>query len=302
MPLYIFNPEHDLCLANGDRNFVPPASALDFARTGMDVMRIIYGDEAHVIVADDYALWHGMNPDVVVDGIVPWGWDLRLKQTLLKQGVDNALLPDDRILANLRALQHRSTVLPLQPHATQAASLDEVRSILKENTRIVAKAPWSGAGRGVRWIDGGLSDHDEQWLSRVINTQDSVIVERRLDVVYDFAIEYRVENGNLVQLGYSLFKTQSGVYRYNVLLFDEEIKRTVRMSDEMEEFISRWLAENIAPFYNGVVGVDMLHCSDGLNNVSEINLRHTMGLVAHEFLRQHPDSHGRQFTGKRSEF
>ena len=189
MPLYIFNPEHDLCLANGDRNFVPPASALDFARTGRDVMRIIYGDEAHVIVADDYALWRGMNPDVVVDGIVPWGWDLRLKQTLLKQGVDNALLPDDRILANLRALQHRSTVLPLQPHATQAASLDEVRSILKENTRIVAKAPWSGAGRGVRWIDGELSDHDEQWLSRIINTQGSVIVERRLDVVYDFAIE-----------------------------------------------------------------------------------------------------------------
>ena len=27
-PIYIFNPEHDLCIANGDENFVPPRSAV----------------------------------------------------------------------------------------------------------------------------------------------------------------------------------------------------------------------------------------------------------------------------------
>ena len=26
--IYIFNPEHDLCIANGDENFVPPRSAV----------------------------------------------------------------------------------------------------------------------------------------------------------------------------------------------------------------------------------------------------------------------------------
>ena len=27
---YIFNPEHDLCLANGSPHYLPPASALKF--------------------------------------------------------------------------------------------------------------------------------------------------------------------------------------------------------------------------------------------------------------------------------
>jgi hypothetical protein len=294
--LYIFNPEHDLCLAHCDRNFVPPASALHFAQSGTNVMRVLYGDNAPVIAADNYALWQKKNPDTSVQKIIPWGWDLRLKQTLLKQGADTTLLPDDSRLADLKALQHRSTALPLQPHATRASSVDMVRQFLSTHTRIVAKAPWSGAGRGVRWIDGALSAHDEQWLARIINTQGCVMVEKRLDVVYDFAIEFKVENGNLSRLGYSLFKTQSGVYRYNVLLFDDEIKQTVQMSDESEQNITQWLATNIAPFYDGVFGVDMLHCSDGTNCVSEINLRHTMGLVAHEYLRRYPHHHGLHFS------
>ena len=35
--IYIFNPEHDLCVANGDENFVPPRSAEGFAKENMDL-------------------------------------------------------------------------------------------------------------------------------------------------------------------------------------------------------------------------------------------------------------------------
>ena len=35
--IYIFNPEHDLCIANGDENFVPPRSAVGFAKENMDL-------------------------------------------------------------------------------------------------------------------------------------------------------------------------------------------------------------------------------------------------------------------------
>ncbi len=35
--IYIFNPEHDLCIANGDENFVPPRSAMGFARDHIDL-------------------------------------------------------------------------------------------------------------------------------------------------------------------------------------------------------------------------------------------------------------------------
>ena len=35
--IYIFNPEHDLCIANGDENFVPPRSAVGFAKENLDL-------------------------------------------------------------------------------------------------------------------------------------------------------------------------------------------------------------------------------------------------------------------------
>lgn len=35
--IYIFNPEHDLCIANGDENFVPPRSAVGFAKENTDL-------------------------------------------------------------------------------------------------------------------------------------------------------------------------------------------------------------------------------------------------------------------------
>ena len=54
----IFNPEHDLCLANGDPNFVPPESALRFGRECA-----------------------GLNSWIETgDGIIPWGWDAVLKR------------------------------------------------------------------------------------------------------------------------------------------------------------------------------------------------------------------------------
>ena len=45
LKLLIFNPEHDLCLANGDANYMPPASALRFASQGAALMRMLYGED-----------------------------------------------------------------------------------------------------------------------------------------------------------------------------------------------------------------------------------------------------------------
>ena len=127
--LCIFNPEHDLCLANGDRNFVPPQSALAFAREGTVTMRLLYGDDVPVIAADDYELWRRSNAQP--DAVVAWGWDMRLKQTLLRQGMSESLMPSDEAVAQIRRLQHRSFLAPLQPHASAATSVDQVAELLE---------------------------------------------------------------------------------------------------------------------------------------------------------------------------
>ena len=293
MTLCIFNPEHDLCLANGDRNFVPPASALDFASGNASLMGILYPDARCASVADD------LQPLVAegsVDRIVAWGWDARLKQALLKQGVPQSLLPPDEQLERIRELQHRSTILPLQPHAWRAYSVDEVQRLLTEEHRVVLKAPWSGSGRGLRWVDDELSDHDTAWIAKTVASQRCVIVERRLDVVENFALEFYTVGGNVTLIGLSLFETQSGVYRCNILLDDDEIRQRLQLPGSVENAIRQWLRLYVAPRYEGPVGVDLLKDKNSEFFVSEMNLRYTMGLVAHAFLEAHPDRKGSRWS------
>ena len=52
MRLCVFNPEHDLCLAKGRWNYVPPRSVVDFARRDADIMQVLYPDAVCCSVYD----------------------------------------------------------------------------------------------------------------------------------------------------------------------------------------------------------------------------------------------------------
>ena len=295
MTLYIFNPEHDLCLANGDPNYVPPASALDFAEKACGVMRIIYGEDAAVTTAAGFGDWLRQHASDRLEKIVPWGWDARLKETLLRSGADSSLLPDDRHLEIIRKMQHRSTILPLQPHSHKVVGVEEVQELLVRYRCLVLKAPWSGSGRGLRWVTDALSTHDKSWIIRTVAMQGCVIAEQRQRVKDDFAIEFRVHDGEVSVAGLSLFVTQSGVYRHNILLSDDAIRKRVGLTLDMENKLKKWIGLNVAPCYNGCIGIDMLAVEEGGLLVSEMNLRHTMGLAAHCFLEKNPGREGEKW-------
>lgn len=294
MTLYVFNPEHDLCLANGDANYLPPASALSFARRGGNAMRILYGDAVDVIAADDYAQWQRWHE--LPDAVVPWGWDLRLKRTLLRQSMPSRLLLSDDVLADIRRLQHRATLLPLQPHARCLSNADAVRELLAERGELLLKAPWSGAGWGLRHVSGTLTSHDEGWLARMLALQGAVIVETFFaDKGDDFAIEFLLHDGKACPVGLSLFRVRNGRYQCNELLYDDDIRRRLSLPDTLVERLAGWLDEYVAPHYEGFMGID-LFVADGTFVVAEMNLRHTMGWVAHRFLEQHPEQRGKLWS------
>ena len=92
MLLCIFNPEHDLCLANGRAHYVPPQSAVDFARQGASLMQILY-PEAHCTSVYD-SLQFSI-PSFQSVELLPWGWNLTLKSQLLRQGVPEHIMPSD---------------------------------------------------------------------------------------------------------------------------------------------------------------------------------------------------------------
>lgn len=285
--LCIFNPEHDLCLANGGSNYMAPASALLFADSCAKIMQILYP-------AADYCFSIRQLADSTNDmsaPIVPWGWNAVLKSQLKKLGVVPQWLPSDDTINTIRQLQHRTTLLPLQPQSRAAKEQKEVEEMIAQHHAVVLKAPWSGSGRGLRWVTGAMSPHDISWMEKVVRNQGCVIVEPRRQVLHDFALEYTAQGGELYFEGYSLFESANGVYQHNLLLPDEEIAARVGFAKQQQEVLESWLTEQIAPQYEGPLGVDVLHTDQGCF-ISEINLRHTMGLVACRYRQQHPEEMG----------
>ena len=288
MQLCIFNPEHDLCLAKGRWNYVPPRSAVEFARRDASLMQVLYPD-AHCTSVYD------LSAEVArgADSVVAWGWDAVVKHELMKRGVAECLLPTDGDIATIRELQHRSTVIPLQTDVVRVVGVSEVEARLREIGHVVLKAPWSGAGRGLRWVREMLSQIDTAWIEKTVQEQGCVIVEPRRQVRFDLALEYYVDGGAAAFKGYSLFRTSSGVYRENYRLSDDKIRRRIHRAiwpyvsrlDKRKGEIEAWLTDNIAPRYRGPLGVDLMVGADRRIYLSEINFRHTMGMVAHENIR-----------------
>ena len=315
MHLCIFNPEHDLCLAKGRAHYVPPRSAVDFARRDAALMQVLYPEATCCSVYDVGDVLSTLHSPLST--IVAWGWDAVVKHELLKRGCSESLLPSDDELAVIRDLQHRSTVLPLQPDCHAVYNIEEMESLLRRREHWVMKAPWSGAGRGLRWVHGALTPIDRDWLLKTVATQRCVIAEPRRDVVADVALEYictpqsvlrtasspiigeqpedttalplskgeyPARGEGVIFMGYSYFRTGSGVYKENIAWSDDRIETTFGLAP-IRARVEQWLAANVWPRYHGPLGIDLMVCADGSIHVAEMNVRHTMGMVAHEKLR-----------------
>lgn len=284
MVLLVFNPEHDLCLANGGPDFVPPRSALRLAESLCHCMLKLYPAHGNVACAA-HKVAEVVAEKGLPDSLQVWGWNAMLKRQLAKQGIPERLMPSDEAIAAIRRLQHRSTLLPLQPQTVAAYTLGDVQHMLAEYNDIVLKAPWSGAGRGLRWASHRLSAHDELWIKKTIAHQSCVIAEPRRSIAVEFALEYMVANGSPQFIGYSLFQASNGVYTNNILLPDSEIASRLGSSASWaRSVVEPWLQATVAPHYTGPIGVDCYIDTHGQPYVSEHNLRHTMGMVAHASL------------------
>jgi hypothetical protein len=158
----------------------------------------------------------------------------------------------------------------------------------------VLKAPWSSSGRGLRFVNGELNDHQRGWLRNLLGSQGGVMVEPYYDKVKDFGMEFEATAEGVRYLGLSLFHTTNGAYTGNILATEsrkrEMISRyiPVRLLDSVKDEI---IANIDVANYQGPFGVDMmlvransplstLHSPLLLHPCVEINLRRTMGHVA----------------------
>lgn len=303
---FIFNPEHDLCVANGDPHFVPPASALEFGENCSDVVRWMEGLERG---------FEGMYQ------VLPWGWNTMLKCNLLKEGYLSSYLPSDNEIARIRELSHRKYAIEAMnfikrvnvdfqwPEAAVFISdLGQLRDYLTLHDKIVLKSPLSGSGKGLRWVTSHLSESDQGWCKNIIVKYGGVIVEERYDVVQDCAMLFRCAGASVEFAGYSLFYTENGQYTSNLLASNDLIVEKLSHFIDVEvllvvkKALLAYLKMRFAGNYNGYIGVDQfVYRRDDnflFHPAVEINVRMTMGLLARNIFDNHIDTIARMAGGK----
>ena len=281
---WIFNPEHDLCIANGDENFVPPRSAMGFAKDNIDLCEYL------------------KRPNKQRREIIPWGWNHALKKRLINEGIDPATMPSEEELQFIRTHSRREFALDVHSrlncgvsqvigtdYRIGATSVDEIETFISAHGSAVLKSPLSGSGKGIRFVREELSESDKGWCRRTLEKQGSVIVERRFDIIKECAMLFECHHEGIDFIGYSLFESRNGAYSRNILASNEDIEGIIAgyiSQDTLNTIRKKLLSiltDALVGQYEGFLGVDQMICqtdSPIFIPVSEINLRMTMGLIA----------------------
>ena len=310
----VFNPEHDMALANGDRHFIAPRNIREMACDLAPLMEFIEGDE-----------------------ILVWGWDHAIKTRLLRMGIAEERLPTDVALMVLRACSERQSAHqllrafhadhPEGPYIGEsilAHSLDDIAAYATLHGHVILKDPLSSSGKGLRHVNINEDDNDnenfqwvassspslskvENWANALIRRHDYLTAEPYYDKVQDFAMEFFIRDGLCCFIGYSLFNTNPhGRYESNLLMEDEKIEALLaqHIPHSALHEVRDWVIAHSHyiiptgwdttrhPLY---FGIDMMvvnfqfsifNSQFRIHPCVEINLRLNMGIIAHEVRRK----------------
>ncbi|MBR4136012.1 MAG: hypothetical protein IKU03_06360 [Bacteroidales bacterium] len=311
--IYVFNPEHDYALANNGPHFVPPESAIRFARDcapflcylmdNDDLLYQPYDAEKPFLTAQGLPADH---PNLQ-DEVSPWGWDALVLHQLHDAGLCQKRRQEDlqpiRELAHRRntieALKHLRKTLPalhLPELPEELLRAEDAVRYIHEHQNVIFKSPYSGNGRGHLYAHGECSPTLARQITGVIRRQGSIMAEPMYHILQDFAMEFVCQSGETSFAGYSLFSTRHYGYAHNELCSDAQIVDTLcqwipeERMEAVEQSLITYLNQVIAPYYSGCVGIDMcVYDNDGihLHPMIEINLRMTMGMAAHRLYKRH---------------
>ena len=322
--LLIFNPETDYALASDSEFYTPPKHVVDVRRrlsllparyaSSSDVIMTLDSIGEHELVTLPYhdlvkqlgirvysinevAASADLRNELVAFRPLPWGWNRRIRRQLDEAFNRELVLPSDVDVSSIRALSHRSTSIrfleKMRPILDSEIELpveirdpQEALAYFERDQRRFFKAPWSSSGRDVMLCDDLETRHVAPWISGVIRSQGSVIMEKAYSKKLDFATEWICRRGKSQFIGYSVFTvSRRGKYRGNIsgtqnVLLDMIRSAYPRWSDSVLNAQKTALDEIISPDYSGPVGIDMLVTENGnLNPCVEINLRITMGMT-----------------------
>ncbi len=294
--VYLFNPDNDLALANGDENYMPPLSVRKMA-DDLSLLPLWYASPGALVMSNNNvdSVWlrqveetFDLSVQLIGENeiatrsslkLCPWGWNATLIKRACLLGFSESFLPDKEQMKMVRELSHRSLAVSLLRELITSSSSfcglseeltsdEAVREFVERYPQVLLKAPWSGSGKGLRPGKGEYTFHIQQWGHRVIKNQRCVVGEPFMDKVKDFAMEFVCEDSGRVRfVGYSLFETDGrGAYKGNQLASDEAVEEALtkfvsvvdlhHLCGQLEKQLSRLLDKK----YRGYLGVDMMIC------------------------------------------
>lgn len=329
--LHIFCPWHEEALAAASPHFTPTRAARQMADS-LCTLPGWWAEPGDVVWVPDmplsfnsekiFGITFTTQPDFThITHIDAWGWSVALRQRLKRAGCPERLLPSEEFLQKVRTCSSRRfTTLLLGKLQASGVGTDfrswwceseqEVQQVAAEHGgTFMAKAPWSGSGRGVFRFEANMPTHWTR-IQSLLRKQGGIELEPLYERLADGAMEFRLTAGTAEFVGLSFFSTnETGAYTGSVVAEDHVLQEKFCTTAEKfapgsSESILRALITartalmrllpEVFSGIEGYVGVDMMlvRLPDGsiaLHPCVEINLRRTMGLAAISMRRHLPD-------------
>ena len=211
--------------------------------------------------------------------------------------------------ASVNFFRHYSTV----PWRRQVRMISHVEDLAHDLAHgpVLLKLPYSSSGRGL-WRIARINSKLEGVLCHLLHKHGSLLIEPFLEKEQDYGAEYYIDKeGRVKFLGLSPFTTDNQGHYLESLCQDpgktlQQLSDTLQDPDTLHLTLSQhlsFLAREIAPYYRGAVGIDLLTYRSksgiALHPWVEINLRYTMGHYALDLYRERipPDSSALYYIG-----
>ena len=314
--LYLFNPENDLALVQNNATYTAPSNAIRLHNAGALIPMWFCNNDDIIVAPNTNLEWvKQIHSKFEINGTIlnasnistitelkPWGWSKHVCQQFIDSGINKSLLPTTEQLDKMRMLSHRRITIEISKYLQEQALISnptipfeakceqDILNFAHKHNSFYIKSPWSSSGRGVINSSSMCKAELIRQALGMINRQGSVICEKALDKVKDFAMLFYSDGNTIKYLGLSYFyNTETGTYLGNIIDSQDNILQefnnfntTLKIS-ELSHILASTLSKLICPHYIGYLGVDMMiYKNDNKFEIApcvELNLRMTMGTV-----------------------
>ena len=289
--LWIFNPDCEMAIANGSKYYMPPANVVTMAED-LAVLPVFLGESEDwvlvrnlpdpVFMASVYEPLHLkagfiQEAEAGILGEVkgePWGWSPKMCHWLAERGMGEEWKTERKEWYSRRkAREGLIRLFGLIPDLEKEVipetgySIEEIEQKMKTGKYLV-KAPWSSSGKGILVLGKPIAVKEKERLHGILKRQGYVMLEKKLNKVLDFAMEFCAGRQGVEFIGWSVFSTGlNGEYRGNYLGAQAYIEQLLgsKLGEEKLQSLKQELPDMIAgilPDYRGYLGIDMMIYSD----------------------------------------